>query len=94
MNTAEPKPAASLAPTLIRRGQGRAVPAAAAPPASTAEMTGGLAIPPAPGVGGIAAPTAKRSRRRMMSWRSAGLFGALYLAALVLFAAAFDMWPS
>ena len=28
-----------------------------------------------------------------MSWRGMGLFGVLYLAALVLFAAAFDMWP-
>ncbi len=94
MNAPEPKPAAALDATLIRRGQGRATPALAAPPAGTPGPVNlaELAIPAAPNAGGSAA-TGRRRRRRLVSWHSAGMFGVLYLAALALFAAAFDMWP-
>ncbi len=89
MNTAEPKPAAALSSTLIRRGEGRAVPATLMPPDSPlGHAPADLSIPLRPG-----ATTADPGGRRIMSWRGMGLFGVLYLAALVLFAAAFDMWP-
>ncbi len=99
MNAPEPKPAASLNSTLIRRGEGRAAPAAATPPDTASRSApalrsgSDLAIPPAPSPKAAgAAPPAGR-RRRLVSWHNAGMFGVLYLAALVLFATAFDMWP-
>jgi hypothetical protein len=100
----EPKPPAALSPTLIRRGEGHAVPAAAVPPAEAASLRmGGRGVPelgvPERPVGHELAPlgdaAAKpRGPSRLMSWRGASLFGVMYLAALMLFAAAFDMWPT
>jgi hypothetical protein len=90
----EAKPAAALSATLIRRGDGRAVPAAAAPPPTAPERRGAgkLTISHSPGKGAAVGKAGEAHARRRVSLRGAGLFGMLYLAALALFAAAFDMW--
>lgn len=105
MSATELKPAAALTPVLIRRGQGIAVPAAIAPPVGGAAGATGagreppeIEMPRAPDAFDIAASRLEpsgvsRQERRGVSWRGAGLFGVLYLAALMLFAAAFDMLP-
>lgn len=83
MTEAEPKPAATLSATLVRRSDRSAAPAAA----GAAPTDHQLDIPPRSG-------RVDAGKRRHVSWRGAGIFGVLYLAALALFAAAFNMWPS
>lgn len=82
-----PKPAASLSTSLIRRGAVRDD-VLAALKLSCPEAT------PLSGVNGRAAEAGGYRPHWHGSLRGAGLFGVLYLAALMLFATALHMWPN
>jgi hypothetical protein len=87
------KPAAALTADRIRRGAAPVIeltspPLTASPPAGVEEAlrrqvreTVSVSAAPAAGGGGF------------LNWRRAGMFGLIYLGALVAFAAVFEVWP-
>ena len=100
----EPKPAASLTAAKVRRGA-PAVLAGPAPSGASAlsnvsESSNVRQL--VSSARDVAARSTPKSRFRvsmpesgggLLTWRRAGLFGLVYVCALLFFAAAFDVWP-